>query len=174
MIISYITMTMDNVQLICFSTGDVHMYAELKDGVLYSGKDRSVYRENLRLVPDSPEWKAYAEGRTFPIRGSTSDAHFRVDCVKYMGQLPGGYLVPVFKGLIHCPNMSFPKFLEKPVAPLKQPAVVGVAPKTSEQLRYEREQQERYERERWASLSRAEKAKETADIRAVERDFFGI
>lgn len=165
---------MDNVQLICFSAGGVYMYAELKDGVLYSGKDRLIYRENLIITSDSAEWKAYAEGRTFPIRGSTPDAHFRVDCVKYMGKLPSGYIIPLFKGLIHCPNMSFPKFLEKPVAPSNQPVVVGVAPKTPEQLRYEREQQERWERERWESLSRAEKAKETAGIRAVERDFFGI
>ena len=128
---------MSNVQLIVFAIGnDCHMYAELLNGKLYSGVDRVIYGDDLSYATAEntihadtmAKWKAYAEGRIFPIHGSTADARFEVARVTGICLMRNGFVMPLFQGLMHCPSITFPKMLWKPVVPPPQPPIVGVAP----------------------------------------------
>lgn len=171
---------MTDVQLILMYKDDnTFLYGELINDIIYCGKDRQIYKDDLKFSTDVPDaWSQYAIGRTFRIVTEMTDSiTFHVQFIETVAITKAGYVMPLFSGELRKKDDSFkwatlyttfPRLLMRPVKAVKQPPIVGSAPrapsppKTLEDVRREHREYE-------ASRTPAERAADKAFVDDWER-----
>lgn len=168
---------MNDVQLILMHKDDTtYLYGELINGRIYCGKERSIHKDDLVFSPDVPEsWRAYAVNNTFPIITNTPvEIKFYIEAITSIATTKEGYVMPLFAGRLKKNDDSYawstlyatlPKLLIRPVTPVKQPPVVGPAPRVSKSLA----EQQHEQKEREMNKTSAERAEERAVAEQWER-----
>lgn len=168
---------MNDVQLILMCKDpNTYLYGELINGRIYCGRDRSIYKDDLVFSTDVHEsWSIYAVGNSFPIITNTPvEITFDIELVATIATTKEGYVMPLFSGRLRKNDDAYmwstlyatlPKLLIRQPAPLKQPPIVGPAPRVTKSLA----EQQHDQREREMNKTPAERAEERKAAEDWER-----